>query len=237
MRALAEGRLLHKQIIISGLHSDVALSSSLMDLYAKCRSLEDAQKVFDESKVKNIVSWGAMIAGHAQYGQGLIALDLYGKMQQEGLKPKDATFVCALKSCCCVGALEQGRLIHTHIIESESELDLIIANTLIDLYAKCNRQQDAQRVFDSLSNHDVVSWSALVAGYAMVGNCRLAKHCLDVMHQQGFKPDNVLFTSILSAFSHAGLIEEGWQCLQAMAKDFGFRPCVEHYNCMIDLLG
>ncbi|KAI5084167.1 hypothetical protein GOP47_0000336, partial [Adiantum capillus-veneris] len=237
MRALAAGRLLHKQIISIGLHSNVVIRSSLIDLYAKCGSLEDARNVFDGSWNRNIVSWGTMIAGHAHYGQGFMALDLYRKMQQEGLKPEHATFVSAIKACCCVGALDQGRLIHMQIVERDSELDLIIGNTLIDLYAKCNRPQEAQNTFNGLRDRDVVSWSALAAGYAMVGDYSSSKHCLDMMYQDGLRPDGVFFTSIMSAFSHAGLVEEGHLCLEELAKDFGFRPCLEHYNCVIDLLG
>ncbi|MCO5575544.1 hypothetical protein L7F22_029345 [Adiantum nelumboides] len=237
MRALAAGRLLHKQIVSVGLHSDVVVSSSLIDMYARCGSLEDAQNVFDELSNRNVVTWGTMIAGNVQHGQGFMALDLYNKMQQEGLKPEHPTFVCALKACCCVGALDQGRLLHMQIVESESESDLIIGNTLIDLYAKGNRPLEAQNIFNSMRHRDVVSWSALAAGYAMVGDYSSAKHCLDMMYQEGLRPDGVFFTSIISAFSHAGLVEEGHLCLEELAKGFGFRPCLEHYNCIIDLLG
>ncbi|KAH7315357.1 hypothetical protein KP509_21G046200 [Ceratopteris richardii] len=237
MRMILEGRLLHKQIVICGFHSDVAVRSSLIDLYAKCGYLEDAQNVFDESIEQNVVSWGAMISGYVQYGQGFVALDLYSRMQHEDLKPEDATFTSALLACSSVGALDQGKIIHMHILQSRSQSDLIIQNTLVDLYMKCNRPQEAQATFDRLQSPDVVSWSALIGGYALIGDFKSMRQCLYLMCQGGLSPDKILYMTMLSAFSHVGLAEDGQVCVQALTRDFRFWPCLQHSNCILDLLG
>lgn len=235
--AFEQGRRIHEQASSSGLQSDLAVGSSLVNMYAKGGNIVEARRVFDQLDNRNAMAWGAMIAYYTQKRQAFSALELFENMHQERVKPEKATFLCILKACGTIGALVKGRLIHEQIIKTRFDSDVVVGNTLTDMYSKCGSLEEAQEVFDHLLKQDVVSWGALIAGYATSGSYRLASQCLQDMQQQGFKPDGVIFTIILSACSHAGLIKEGYECLQTMSKEYGIIPNIEHYNCIIDLLG
>eukprot|EP00250_Pteridium_aquilinum_P006211 c16177_g2_i1 orf=115-987(+) len=97
------GKLIHHQIFEHGLDSDVAIGSALIVAYTNCEYLEDARRVFDKVSNADEVIWGAMIAGYAASDQGLAALNLFGKMQQEGIKIGEVIYSCTLKACGSIG--------------------------------------------------------------------------------------------------------------------------------------
>jgi pentatricopeptide repeat domain-containing protein 1 len=141
--ALEEGRCAHEQIIQSGCESDVSVGSSLIDMYAKCGSMDDACRVFDKMVSRDVVSWTVMMLGHVKCGQGQKALGLFRQMQQEGVLPNAVTFMVVLNACASVVALEEGRRVHEQIIQSSCESDVFVGNSLIDMYAKCGSMEDA----------------------------------------------------------------------------------------------
>lgn len=235
--AIDEGMLIHGQIVDSGFHMDVLVGSSLIDMYAKCGGHEEARKVLDDLPGRDVVSWGAVISGFAQDNQGLPALELFDKMQEEGVKPDKVSILCALKACGSLGGIHQARLIHKEVIRSDLANDLAIGNTLVDMYAKCGSLEDSQNVLQTLQNQDIVSWNAMISGYAQHGRYGLAEQCLENIQEQGFKPDDKTYTSILAGCSHAGLMEQGHHYFKTVEKDLGIRPGVEVYSCMADLLG
>lgn len=237
IKALAQGRAIHDQMVATGIESNLVVGITLVDMYAKCGSLEEARTVFENLSNQHLVVWGAMIEGYAQHEYGLCALELFERMQQEGIMPNKVIFLSALKACGTVGAITQGSLIHCQIIRSGLESDVAIGSTLVDAYAKCGRLEEAKRVFNGLQDRNVVSWGAMVAAYSRYGNCKLVENCLLDMHQLGLKPGRVIYISVLAACSHAGLLEEGSHYFKSMREDHGITPSIEHYNCMVDLLG
>jgi len=157
--ALDMGRHVHEQIMKCGHESNIFVANSLIDMYAKCGSIEDAEKVFNNMPTHDLFSWNAMIMGQGSCGHGLKAMELFPQMQQEGMEPNPITFVGLLNACASVAALEKGRHIHEQIIQFGCEDDLFVANSLIDMYAKCGNIEDAQRVFNRMPMHNVVSWT------------------------------------------------------------------------------
>jgi pentatricopeptide repeat domain-containing protein 1 len=135
--ALKEGRQVHEQIIQSGYEADVFLGCSLVHMYAKRGSMEDAQRVFNKMPSRDVATWTAMISGHVKCGQGQKALELFQQMQQEGVWPNSVTFVAVLNACASIVALEEGRSAHEQIIQSGWDSDVKVGNCLVDLYAKC----------------------------------------------------------------------------------------------------
>jgi pentatricopeptide repeat protein len=115
---LEEGRCVHKQIIECGWDSDVFVCNSLVDMYAKCGSIEEAWRVFNKMPSQDVVTWTTMILGHVQCGQGKKALELFQKMQQEGVRPNSVTFVGVLNACASVVTLEEGRYVHQQIVQT-----------------------------------------------------------------------------------------------------------------------
>lgn len=235
--ALDQGRLIHVEVVEQELQSDPFVGSSLVDMYAKCGSLMDASHVFDKMSAPDIVSWNAIIAGHVENGLGQKALHLLYKLKQEGKEPNDVTYMCTLKACSSIAALDQGKLIHKDILSCGLESDRCIGSTLLDMYAKCGSLEDAHDTFNRLPSRGVVDWNAMIAGLANHGHFGTAQHCFESMQQEGTQPNGVTFLSLLYACSHAGLVWEGHQYLKSMSKDFDLVPALKHYVCMIDLLG
>ncbi|KAJ7514124.1 hypothetical protein O6H91_23G029000 [Diphasiastrum complanatum] len=237
LAALEQGKQLHSAIIKRGFQSDVVVGSTLVDMYAKCGCTEDASEVFDNMGERDVVSWTAMIAGYAQNGLGKEALALYKQMKQEGVQPDNVTFILLLKACASLAALEQGKQLHSEIIKRGFQSDVVVGNTLVNMYAKCGCTEDARELFDNMSERDVVSWTGMIAGYAQNGLGKEALALFVQMQREGTKPNEVTYISVLSACAHSGLVDQGRYFFDSMCKNHGVTPTKEHYACMVDLLG
>ncbi|KAJ7513974.1 hypothetical protein O6H91_23G021400 [Diphasiastrum complanatum] len=235
--ALEQGKQLHSHIIKNGFESDMIVGNTLVDMYAKCGCIEQACQVFDKMSERNVVSWSVMIAGYAHNGRGKEALALYEQMKQEGVQPDNITYVVLLKACANIAALEQGKQLHSHIIKSGYESDVIVGSALVDMYAKCGCIELAHQVFNKVSERNVVLYSAMIAGYAQQGRGKEALTLLEQMQREGMKPDEVTYVCVLSACSHSGLVNEGFHLFDSLRKDHGVTPTMRHYACVVDLLG
>ncbi|KAH8950713.1 hypothetical protein BDL97_10G099700 [Sphagnum fallax] len=235
--ALEVGRNIHEQIVQSGYESDVFVGSSLVDMYTKCGNIEDAWKVFNRMPTRTVVSWNAMILGHVKCGQGQKALDLFQRMKQEEVQPDPVTFVGVLNACAIIGAIEEGRCIHAHTIQSGCDSDGYVATSLIDMYAKCGSLEDAQKVFNKMPAHNIASWNAMLGGYAMHGHAEKALGQFEQMCEAGVEISSVTFLCLLAACSHAGTVDEGIHYLESMGSVYDISVAVENYARVVDLLG
>eukprot|EP01018_Ginkgo_biloba_P018985 Gb_02561 [translate_table: standard] len=234
---LEKGKEIHDYIIRNGFELDALVGSALVAMYAKCGSVEDAGQVFDKLTHKDVISWTSMIVGYTQSGYSDQALKVFRQMQLAGMKPDLVTLVSVLPAFAYLAALQKGKEVHDYIIRNGFESDVIVSSSLVAMYAKCGSLEDARHVFDKISHRDVVSWNAMLAGYAMHGLGKDAFTLFCQMQQTGMTPDHVTFISVLSACSYAGLVEEGWQCFDCMGCNYQIQPSMEHYACMVDLLG
>jgi pentatricopeptide repeat protein len=157
IEALEEGRCVHQQIIQSGFEMNVFVGNSLVDMYAKCGSIDNAWRVFHKMPSRHVVTWTTMILGHVKCGQGQKALELFQQMQQEGVQPNSVTFVGVINACANIEALEEGKHVHEKIIESGWDTDVFVGSSLVDMYAKCGSLEDAWRVFKKMPSRDVVT--------------------------------------------------------------------------------
>ncbi|KAH7433697.1 hypothetical protein KP509_07G081900 [Ceratopteris richardii] len=227
--------IIYDQVIRHGLECDILITSSLIDMYSKCDCLTEAYKILMMLPNPNIVSWGAMINGYAYNGEGDQALDLFEQIQKKGFKPDKFLYSSMIKLCANMGASEQGEILHKKASRSGYSKDTAVGNALIDMYCKCGNLLEAHKVFDELPVKDVVSWGALIAGYALHGAYGQAIKCLENMKKQGFKPDSGIFLNILTACSHSGLMDKGWGLFKVMVTEYKVKPSLEHYNCIINL--
>ncbi|CAK9214662.1 unnamed protein product [Sphagnum troendelagicum] len=239
---LEDGQRLHGDVIKSGCESVVYVANSLIDMYAKCGSIEDACKVFHNMPAHDLVSWNVMILGHVKCGQGQKALDLFQQMQHEGLQPDTASFVGLLNACASLRALEEGRRIHTYIMQTNCESNIYVSSSLVDIslvdmYGKCGSVEDARRVFDNMPTRNVVSWNAMLGGYSLHGHGKQALELFEQMCQEGVEMDRITFVLLLSACSHAGLVNEGLCYFESMGSVYSIPATLEHYAFMVDLLG
>ena len=226
----------HRHILEEGHESDVRVGSALVHMYAKSGSIEDARMVFDRMKERDVMTWTVMIGAYAGSGRGVEAYDLYLKMKKEGFQPDAVTYVSLLNDCAITGALEWMKDVHRHILEGGYESDVRVGNALVHMYAKSGSIEDAQLVFEKMGECNVMTWNTMIGGLGQHGRGQDALELFRKMKADGLVPDAYSFVALLSACSHAGLVDEGRQLFCAM-KDYGVEPTVVHYTCMVDLLG
>ena len=226
----------HRHILEGGYESDVRVGIALIHMYAKCGCIEDAAVVFDSMKERNIITWNVMIGAYAGSGRGVEAYDLYLKMKEEGFQPNAVTYMSLLNDCASTGALEWVKDVHRHILEEGHESDVRVGSALVHMYAKSGSIEDAQLVFERMEECNVMTWNIMIGGLGQHGRGQDALELFWKMKADGLVPDAYSFVALLSACSHAGLVDEGRQIFCAM-KDYGVEPTVVHYSCMVDLLG
>lgn len=232
-----QGKEIHASIMDCGLESDVLVGTALVRMYGEFGEVGNAKMAFDKIHLQNIVSWTTMFTAYAQHGHAKEALLLYQQMQSEGVKPDKYLFINALEACSSLGVLTQGEEIHATIIDSGLESDVVVGTALIDMYGKCGGLEKAWSVLQKIDNRNVLSWTALIAGYAHAGHAEKALHLFEQMQEEDVKPDGVTFRSILSGCSHAGFVDEGWFHFHSMSEDYNIVPTLEHHACMVDLIG
>lgn len=237
LAALDEGKEIHVYIIEFELELDTFVRNALVNMYAKCGTMEDASSVFNGVFEPDVVSWNAMILGYGQHGYGKAAFNIFHEVLKEGLEPDEFTFSGVLSACASLGMLAEGKEVHNHIIRTGFEVNNVIGNALVDMYATCGSVQEAFAVFNNMSGTDVISWSSMIGGWAQHGYGKEALSLYQQMQQEGMKPDEFTFSSILIACSHTGLVEEGWYCFKSMIQGHVIIPTLEHYASMVDLLG
>eukprot|EP01018_Ginkgo_biloba_P002728 Gb_38067 [translate_table: standard] len=216
---------------------DVVSWTALIVGYTQNGYVDEALKLFQEMPERNVFSWTAMIAGYVQNGQAVEALKLFRQMQQVGVKPVSKTFASVLPACANLAALEQGTEIHVEIIRNGFDSDLFVGNALVDMYSKCGKIEKARDLFDKMPQRDEVSWNTMIAGYGMHGYGKEALKLFEQMQHSGMNPDHVTLVSVLSACCHARLVDEGCQYFECMSQHYHITPAMQHYGCMVDLLG
>lgn len=237
MVSVMNGRVVHNVVLKHGLESNCFVCAALVDMYAKCKVIEDAREVFDKMPRRDLVTWTVMIGGYAECGSAYESLVLFDSMREEGVVPDKITVVTVISACAKLGALNKARLVHDYICRSHFSLDVILGSAMIDMYAKCGSIDSARDIFDRMKEKNVISWSAMIAAYGYHGDGRKALDIFSMMLSSGTLPNAITFVSLLYACSHAGLIEEGLRFFSLMWDEYSLRPNVKHYTCMVDLLG
>ncbi|POO03447.1 Tetratricopeptide-like helical domain containing protein [Trema orientale] len=221
--------------ILKRSYFDQFVQNSLIDMYCKCGFVNSAYMIFDTLRQRNVVPWNCMIGGFSQNGYSYEAIRLFDQMYFNRIEMNEVTFLLVIQACSELGYSEKGKWVHHKLITCGVSLDIYIGTALTDLYAKCGDLRTARRVFDSMSERSIVSWSVMIAGYGMHGEINGAISLFSQMLESGIKPNDVTFMNVLSACSHARSVEEG-KLYFKMMKDFGIEPDTDHFACMVDLL-
>ncbi|RWW01180.1 hypothetical protein BHE74_00017560 [Ensete ventricosum] len=231
------GRLVHSYLVKSGLLMDITVANSLLSMYAKVGTITDAMSFFDEMDTKDTISYSAIISGCIQNGNAEEALDVFREMVSSSMEVDAATMVGVIPACSYLAALHHGKCNHAYITTHGLASDSSVCNALIDMYAKCGKIDIARKVFDTMPNQNTVSWNAIIAGYGIHGLGDEAISLFLRMEPAGLVPDDITFICLLSACSHSGLIAQGKHWFYAMTEIYNIVPRMEHYICMVDLLG
>ncbi|KAK6155947.1 hypothetical protein DH2020_010195 [Rehmannia glutinosa] len=236
LSAINVGREIHDQVRKTGWEMDVFVGAALIDMYAKCGFINESRRVFDKIVNRDVVLWNSMLAAYSQNRHPEECLKLCSEMALRKFRPTEATLVTAIAASADSTAISQGRELHGYSWRLGFELNDKVKTGLVDMYAKSGNLRSARVVFDKLTEKRLVSWNALITAYAMHGH---AYEALDLFRKmvEKIQPDHITFVGILSACNHGGLLDEGRMYFDAMIRDYSIEPTVQHYTCMVDLLG
>ncbi|KAM7475473.1 hypothetical protein LguiB_022716 [Lonicera macranthoides] len=234
---LEMGEWIHEYIEANGLKGNSNLVTSLVDMYSKCGSVDTARSLFDHMSQRDVVAWSAMISGYSQANQCKEALSLFHEMQKANVEPNEVTMVSVLSSCAVLGALETGKWVHFYIGKKKMKLTVTLGTSLMSFYAKCGSIDSSIKVFEKMPLKNVLSWTVLIQGLANNGQGRRALEFFNLMLEKNIEPNGATFIGVLCACSHAGLVDEGRDFFVSMSRDFNIEPRIDHYGCMVDILG
>ncbi|XP_052195796.1 pentatricopeptide repeat-containing protein At4g19191, mitochondrial [Diospyros lotus] len=234
---LYHGKSIHCHGFLLGCDSNTSVLNTLISMYSKCGDIASARCIFDDMTDTTCVSWTAIIGGYAEKGDLDEALVLFHSMEAAGQKPDLVTVLYMISGCGRTGALEVGRWFDNYTLSNGLKDSVMMCNALIDMYAKCGSVRVAWEIFYAMGGRTVVSWTTMIAGYALNGEFKEALDLFFQMLEVGPKPNHVTFLAVLQACNHAGFLEKGWECFHLMAKVHKINPGLDHYSCMVDLLG
>ncbi|EFJ34560.1 hypothetical protein SELMODRAFT_81196 [Selaginella moellendorffii] len=234
---LEQGRAIHRKVKEHGYESDLVIGNVLLNMYTKCSSsLEEARQVFERLRTRDVITWNILIVAYVQYGQAKDALDIFKQMQLENVAPNEITLSNVLSACAVLGAKRQGKAVHALIASGRCKADVVLENSLMNMYNRCGSLDDTVGVFAAIRDKSLVSWSTLIAAYAQHGHSRTGLEHFWELLQEGLAADDVTMVSTLSACSHGGMLKEGVQSFLSMVGDHGLAPDYRHFLCMVDLL-
>ncbi|KAJ4960244.1 hypothetical protein NE237_020154 [Protea cynaroides] len=216
---------------------DVASWNAMVSGYAKVGDANSARELFERMPDRNVISWTAVIAGYAQVNRPSEAIEIFRRMQLEDMEPDEIAMLAALSACAHLGALELGEWIHNYIDRLGLQRIVPLNNALIDMYAKSGDIRKALDVFENMKHRSVITWTTMIASLALHGLGREALQMFSRMEKARIKPNEVTFIAILSACSHVGLVDAGQWHFNNMRSHYQIMPKIEHYGCMVDLLG
>ncbi|XP_024538370.1 pentatricopeptide repeat-containing protein At2g29760, chloroplastic-like [Selaginella moellendorffii] len=209
-----KGTRIHLQARDCGFDSELFVANALIDMYAKCGSINDARKVFTGLKHPDVVSWTSLLQGYAEDGGGgELALEVFQRLEQtSGCVLNSRAFVAALMACSSLAAKEQGRKVDGKLVKLNSlaksleihsaaarnlcDSDIFVSNALVSLYSNCGFMLGSRTVFDRMKAHDCVSWNSLILGYVQNGESSLA---LDLFECGNFQKNSRAFVAALAA--------------------------------------
>lgn len=195
---------IHAFIIVSGIFNQRNTNGQIVATYAKIGDLKLAREVFDKLPHRGIDSWNAMIIACSRNSRSVEVIDLYHQMVLEGVRPDSSTFTVALKACANLLDLEMGEAIRSQAIECGYEYDVFVGSSLLNLYAKCGKMDEAMGVFGKMPRRDLVSWTTMISGFVQSGHAKEAIDLYRLMRKEGLEGDGVVMIGLIQACANLG---------------------------------
>ncbi|KAM1189764.1 hypothetical protein ACFX2J_025404 [Malus domestica] len=237
LRTLCAGRQVHAYVMKCGFEFNLVVGSSLAHMYMKSGSLVEGEKVITSMPIRSVVAWNTIIAGKAQNGHLEGVLDQYNLMKIAGFRPDKVTFVSVISSCAELATLGQGQQIHAEAIKAGASTVVAVISSLISMYSRCGCLDDSLKAFMESECGDAVMWSSMISAYGFHGRGENAIKLFEEMKQEELETNDVTFLSLLYVCSHCGLKDKGLELFNSMVEKYGLHPKLEHYTCVVDLLG
>ncbi|XP_057472782.1 pentatricopeptide repeat-containing protein At1g08070, chloroplastic-like [Actinidia eriantha] len=228
---------LAKQLFDRAPVRDILMHNTILGGYAKNGEVEVMLQFFREMLDRDLVSWNSVIGGLVRSRRVNEAMRHFHCMQMESVNPNEVTLLSLLSACAQVGALDTGRWLHSYIDRNRLDSNVVIGTALVDMYSKCGDLVSAAYVFDKILDRDVVAWNAIIMGFSTNGQSQNALEFFHRMKNESVRPNDVTILGVLCACVHAGLVDYGRKCFNSMSKELGLEPKLEHYGCLVDLLG
>ncbi|KAF9616367.1 hypothetical protein IFM89_029621 [Coptis chinensis] len=206
-------------------------------MFAQSGKMEDARKAFDVLFEKNLISFNTIVDGYSKNLNSDEAFEIFHRIESTGVGVSAFTFASLLSGAASIGALSKGEQLHARLLKEGLDSDQCVGNALISMYSRCGNIEAAYQVFIEMDDRNVISWTSMITGFAKHGYAGRALETFHEMRKAGIKPNEVTFVAIISACSHVGLVSEGWEHFNSMQKVHNIVPRMEHYACMVDLLG
>ncbi|XP_058743889.1 pentatricopeptide repeat-containing protein At4g01030, mitochondrial [Vicia villosa] len=224
-----------------GIEPDLVTWNCFVSGYSMRGRIKEALAVMNRIKssgvTPSVVSWTALISGCSQNGKYTNALQIFSKMQAENVKPHSATICSLLRACAGLSLLKKGEEIHCFSMRLGIADDIYVETALIDMYIKAGKLEVAHNVFSKIQEKTLACWNCMMMGHAIHGHGEEVMILYDKMREKGIRPDAITFTALLSGCKNSGLVDEGWKFFDSMQEDYNIIPTIEHYCCMVDLLG
>lgn len=231
------GLQVHGLVVTSGYELDYVVGSILVDLYARVGNIKDALGLFHRLPKKDTVAWSGLITGCAKMGLNWLAFSMFRDMVYLDSGVDQFVISSILKVCSSLTSLRSGKQIHAFCVKSGYEYEGVIQTSLIDMYSKCGEIEDGLALFECTPERDTVCWTGIIVGCGQNGRAEAAIKFFHEMIESGLKPNEITYLGVLSACRHAGLVDEARTIFNSMKTEKGIEPSIEHYNCMVDLLG
>ncbi|MCD7450658.1 hypothetical protein HAX54_007844 [Datura stramonium] len=238
-KAVREGSQIHGFLITRGslISSQKVIAGALIDLYVKSGNLFKAHKVFSQVEQKSVISWTTLIVGYAQEGKLTEAMHLF-KQLRKSIITLDGFVLSSMMGVFADFALvELGKQLHCCAVKIPAGLDISVLNSIMDMYLKCGLIEEAETLFDVMPQKNVISWTVMITGYGKYGLGGEAVELFKKMHMDSIEPDEVSYLALLTACSHSGLVQESEEYFSKLCNSSCLKPSVEHYACMVDILG
>ncbi|CAI8604415.1 unnamed protein product [Vicia faba] len=237
MRSVAPTMMLHGHIIKAKADIDIVVGNALVDAYAGGGMTEEAWSVIGMMKHRDAITYTCLSTRLNQKGDHGMALKVFTHMCNDGIKMDEFSLASFLSAAAGLGTMEAGKQLHCYSVKSGFQRYNSVSNSLVHLYSKCGSVHDAYRAFKDINEPDAFSWNGLISGLASNGYVTHALSAFDDMRLAGVKPDAITLLSLISACSHGSLLDLGLEYFYSMEKVYQITPKLDHFVCLVDLLG
>ncbi|XP_022741310.1 putative pentatricopeptide repeat-containing protein At2g01510 isoform X1 [Durio zibethinus] len=231
---LAFGQQIHGFLVKTGFVWNVFVGNALLDFYSKHDRLVEARKFFDDMPDLDGISYNVIITCHAWFGQHEEAIRLFRELQFTHFNRRQFPFATMLSIAANALDLQMGQQIHSLAIVTTADSELLVGNSLVDMYAKCGRFEEAEKIFRSLAKRSTVPWTALISGYVQKEFYEEGLNLFNEMHKAGVRPDQATFASILKASANLASLSLGKQ-LHSFVIRSGFMSNVFSGSALLDM--
>ncbi|XVF34754.1 hypothetical protein REPUB_Repub18cG0086300 [Reevesia pubescens] len=235
-----EALKLFYQMQLESVPPNVRSWNSVILGFVRNHQLKEAKEFFSQMQSlgvhPNLITWTTLVTGLAHNGFHDEAVQIFQKMQESGIEPNTISISSALSACTNVTSLQHGRAIHGYAVRHDLGSQISVSTALVDMYAKCGYLSQAKRVFHDILSKELPVYNAMISAYALHGQAGEALAVYKHLEEADIEPDGITFTSVLSACSHTGLVNEGLEIFVDMVSKHHFRPSMEHYGCVVSLL-